>query len=188
VGVRRLAVLRSLGALAIVSLAAGCGGGTPTSPANTSPPTVQIPLGPQTLRVMAACAFTTPASVLPLLYARVTVSQAGAEWVANSGSDGGDVEIRFHQVGAALNGTMRVEGTIKGTAIHVPALAGSLPSWNGRATFGSGGGVAINGFAFNASALFPTAGLDGTGTGTIAFSDDAGGTCATSGFSWAIFQ
>jgi hypothetical protein len=185
--VRRRAVLRSLLALAIVSLAAGCGG-TPTSPGETSPSGVQIPLGPQTLRVMAACAFTAPARVLPLLYARVTVSRAGADWVANAGSDGGDVEVRFHQVGTPLNGTMRVEGTIKGTAVHVPALAGSLPLLNGRATFGSGAGAAINGFAFNASALFPAAGLDGTGTGTIAFSDDAGGNCATNGFSWAIFQ
>jgi autotransporter translocation and assembly factor TamB len=78
-------------------------------------------------------------------------------------------------------------GTIKGTAINVPALAGSLPAWDGGVNFGGNAATTINGVAFSASALFPTAGLDGTGIGALTITDSAGRTCSATGFSWALF-
>ncbi|HEX9368403.1 MAG TPA: hypothetical protein VF921_17360 [Vicinamibacterales bacterium] len=177
-------ILGSLSTVALASLLFGCGGGTSTAPDTSA--SALVALGPQVLRV-TACGFTPPAPVFPLLYSRVTVSRAGAEWIATAAIASGDVELRFHQVGAALNGSMMIAGTIKGTAINVPALAGSLPAWDGGMTFGGNAATTINGVAFSASALFPTAGLDGTGAGALTITDNAGRTCSATGFSWALF-
>jgi hypothetical protein len=180
--VRPLAVLRSLRTVALAGLLSGCGGSS-TAPDGSASPLVA--LGPQVLRV-SACFFTPPAPVIPILYTRATVRRVGNEWVAVAGAGGGDVELRFHQVGAALTGTMMLAGTIKGTAINVPAVAGGTPPWDGGVSFG-GTGAAIDGVAFAASALFPTAGLDGTGTGPLTVTDSAGRSCTATGFSWALF-
>lgn len=157
-----------------------------TSPAPASSSGVQIALGPQVLRV-TGCGFTPPTPVLPFFYTRVTVSRAGSEWVATA-VENGDLEIRFHQLTAAANGAMKIAGTMRGTAVHVSALAGPLPAWEGRVGFGSGSGAAIDGVAFNAGGAFPVAGLDGVGTGTMALIENGGRTCSTTGFAWAIFQ
>jgi hypothetical protein len=180
--VRPPVFLRALSTLTAVALLDSCGGSTSTSPSTT----VQIATGAQVLRV-SACTFTPPVQVLPLLYTRVTVSRVGAEWVATAGTGSGDVELRFHQVGAAIPGSIMIAGTIRGTAINIPGLAGSLPAWDGHMNFG-GAGATINGVAFNASSLFPTAGLDGTGTGSLTLSDSAGRSCTATGFSWSMFQ
>lgn len=182
---RPLPALRSLSTAALAGLLSGCGGGTSIAPDASA--SALVALGPQVLRV-TACAFPPPAPVLPLLYSRVTVSRGvGAEWIATAGTASGDVELRFHQVGAALNGSMMIAGTIKGSAINVSALAGSLPAWDGGMNFGSNAATTINGVAFSASALFPTAGLDGTGAGALTITDNAGRTCSATGFSWALF-
>jgi hypothetical protein len=181
--VRPPGVLRPLSTVALAGLLSGCGGSSTAPDANAS---ALVPLGPQLLRV-TSCAFTPPAPVFPLLYTRVTVSRVGNEWVAVAGSGSGDVELRFRQTGAALNGSMMLAGTIKGTAIHVPALAGSLPAWEGVVNFGGNAATTINGVAFSASALFPTAGLDGVGAGALTITDSTGRTCSATGFSWALF-
>src|SRR5258708_25776301 len=119
--------LRAVPVLPAGALLASCSGSASTSPSTT----VQIATGAQVLRV-TACTFAAPAQVLPFVYTRVTVSRVGAEWIAIAGTGSGDVEVRFHQAGAALSGSMMVAGTIKGTAINVPPLAVGPPAGDGQ--------------------------------------------------------
>lgn len=179
---------RLLGVAIVLCLAAGCGGSS-TTPSLT-PGSVTIATGPQVLRVTNT-GFTCTingASVFPMVYTRVTVSQVGSEWRAIAATPAaGDVEIRFHQTGASvIAGSMPIEGTIRGQAIHLPELIASVPPWNSQIAFGSDGRTTITGFAFGPSSLTPTAGLDGVGTGTVTLSDNTGRSCPSTTFSWSI--
>ena len=172
----------------VLCLAAGCGGSS-TTPSAT-PALVAVATGPQVLRVTNT-GFTCTingASVFPMVYTRVTVSRVGSEWRAVAAtSAAGDVEIRFHQTGATvIAGSMPIEGTIRGQAIHLPELLPSVPPWNSQMAFGSDGRTTITGFAFGPSSLTPTAGLDGIGSGTITLSDNTGRSCGGTSFSWGM--
>jgi hypothetical protein len=73
--------------------------------------------------------------------------------------------------------------------VRPPGLLRTLPTLTAVALLGRGAaGTTINGVAFNASAMFPTAGLDGLGTGLVTLSDSAGHSCAATSFSWALFS
>lgn len=179
---------RPLAAAVMFCLATGCGGSS-TTPSAT-PGLVPIATGPQVLRVTNT-GFTCTingASVFPMVYTRVTVSRVGSEWTAVAATPAaGDVEIRFHQTGATvIAGSIPIEGTIRGQAIHLPELLPSVPPWNSQMAFGSDGRTTITGFAFGPSSLTPTAGLDGIGSGTITLSDNTGRSCGGTSFSWGM--
>ena len=53
-------------------------------------------------------------------------------------------------------------------------------------SFGGNAATTITDVACSASALFPTAGLDGVGAGALTITDNAGRTCSATGFSWAM--
>ena len=176
----------ALGVLAAACLAAACGGSSPAAP---EMPPVTVPTGPQILRVVLQAPCSTPdgRSLIPLTFTHVTVSRGNNEWIAAASSpDAGDVELRFHQTDVnALNGIMRVAGTVKGTAIY-DADFPPAPASRTRANFGADGRTTLNGFAFNASSLTPTAGANGVGSGTITLSDTEGRSCAGSTFVWSL--
>jgi hypothetical protein len=179
--------LRSLAVLVAAVLASSCG----SSPTTADPSPVPITTGPQVLRIgfigpLGSCPLDQR-SFFPTVYTRVIVSRTGNEWVGTPGSAAsGDVEVRFRQSGAAvIAGSMPVSGSIKGTAVHLPELLSGLPAAV-RVAFGSDGHSTFIGFAFTASAIATGAGLDGTGTGPITFSDDAGHSCTATTFSWSM--
>src|SRR5690349_9263893 len=92
--------------------------------------TVSVATGTQVLRVafQAPCPGSGAGTLIGILYTQVEVSRSASEWIAKASGDGGDVELRFHQSGAAvIPGSMPVAGTIRGTAIHVPALLPGVP-------------------------------------------------------------
>jgi hypothetical protein len=111
------------------------------------------------------------------------VSRSGSEWIAKAGGEGGDVEVRFHQSGAAVvPGSMPVAGTIRGTAVHMPALLPGVPI-DARIAFGAT--ATVTGVAF-APPFSQSTGLDGLGTGSLVLSDSAGRSCSGTAFSWGI--
>jgi hypothetical protein len=169
-------------------LASSCGGSS-TAPSVTSG-SVAIATGPQVLRLTYTsfiCSVNS-APPNPLLYTRVTVSQVGDEWVAVAATpQSGDLEMRFHRSNASLvAGSMAVEGTIRGQAIHLPELISSLPVWNSRLAFGTDGRTTVTGVAFGPSAQTPTGGVDGTGAGTVTLSGNTGVGCGGLTFSWTL--
>ena len=169
-------------------LAAGCGGSS-TTPSMMSG-AVTVATGPQVLRVTStgfSCTING-ATVFPMVYTRVTVSQVGNEWRAVAATAAaGDVEVRFHQTGASvIAGSMPIEGTIRGQANHLPELLPVALPANPQMSFGSDGRTTITGFAFGPSSLTPTAGLDGIGTGTVMLSDNTGRSCPGTTFSWSL--
>jgi len=170
-------------------LAAACGG-SPAA-ATLTRGALTVATGAQVLRVTHTgftCGFDGGESIFPMVYTRVTVSQVGNEWRAVASTPAaGDVEIRFHQSGTSLiAGSMPIEGTIRGQAIHLPELLPSLPASSSRMSFGSDGATTITGFAFGPSSLTPTAGLDGVGTGRLTLSDNTGRSCPGTTFSWSL--
>jgi hypothetical protein len=178
------ALLRSLTWVTAISLLVGCGRASPTEPgpADGAP----VLLGPQVLRVTFAsrCEGSAP---LPLVYSRVTVSRVNSEWLASASSAvAGDVEVRFHATSSGVGGSVMLEGTIKGTAIHMPELMRGLPDSSSRANFGSDGRTRVSAVAFPVTSFTPVAGIDGIGTGAIILSDAAGRTCSGTQFSWGI--
>jgi hypothetical protein len=155
-------------------------------------PVAAVALGPQVLRVsyLGQCPVFEGRSLLPIVYSHVTVVRTGAEWIATaSAPQDGDVELRFHVSGAALvAGSMPVRGTVKGVAIHSPDLAPipGLPPSSGRASFGTDGRTTLEGFAFGPSALTPSAGTSGLGSGAITISDNDGHSCSAATFLWTL--
>jgi hypothetical protein len=184
-------VVRALGTAVAAALLIACGSSGPTTPGGVTLTTLQIPTGPQVLRIVyqsSLCAAFDGDRFIPMIYTPVTVTRAGSEWIATaSGATAGDVELRIREVSAA-GITVRVAGTIKGTAIHLPELAVGLPAWDSRVNFGSDGRAALNGVIFPLSPSTTTGAFDGIGTGAITFSDSAGRSCSgTSSFSWSLF-
>jgi hypothetical protein len=174
---------RSLSVLAALGLLSGCGNG-PTSPASTA----QVPVGALVLRIGAPTC--TPigggSPIFPEVRTRVTVTKTGSEWLGTASSPAaGDVELRFHATTATLGGTF-VEGTIKGTAIHMPELI-ATPAWDSRVGFGTDGLTKLFGVTFSAGAFATTNGVDGTGSGSVTLGDSAGRSCAGTTFSWSLF-
>lgn len=173
--------------IAALALLVACGGGkTPTGPDGTSS---IVQLGAQVLRISPRfmCQTQLTLGMFAIVLTRVTVNQSGGGWVASSsGSDAGDVRLQFQESGTAvLAGAFQVTGSFTGAAIHVPALLPTVPPWQLRAAVGTA--ATVSGFAFAAGSLgSPVAGLDGIGSGLIAFTDGAGNTCSGSGFSWSI--
>ena len=182
---RRRLPLRPVLVLASVGVLSTCGGRSPSSPSTT----IQISTGGQVLRVtyQSACSGDVFRTLNPLVYTRVMVTRGNGEWVATAETAAaGDVELRFHEISSAF-GFTRVEGTIKGTAIHLPELTTGLPAWDARVNFGNDGRTTLEGFAFTSAAIAPVAGLDGQGTGSITLSDTAGHACGGTAFSWSLF-
>src|SRR5207245_8976152 len=135
----------------------------------------QVPLGPLVLSIGGATC--TPAGggspIVPEVRARVTVAKNSSEWVGTAAVQAaGDVELRFHTTTATLGGTF-VEGTIKGTAIHMPELI-AAPAWDARVGFGTDAQTKIFGVTFSAGAFATTNGVDGNGTGTVILGDSTG--------------
>lgn len=175
-----LLVLLALGPLS------GCGGSTPTGPTDSAAGIV--PTGPQVLRIVyqSACA-QLGQGVLPMVYTRVNVARNSSEWMATaSGAAAGDVQIRFRQSGpSVIAGSIRITGTITGSAIHVPELFPG-PAWDLRAAFG--GSASLSGVAFAAGMFGATAaGVDGVGAGSLTLTGATGNTCTGTAFSWSIF-
>ena len=153
-------------------------------------PSVAVATGPQVLRVtyQGQCAAFESRTIVPIVYTRVVVTRAGAGWIAAASSPAaGDLELRFQSTAASsLAGSMPIQGTIKGVAIHAPDILPSLPAIDTRANFGSDNRTTVSGFAFTVSALSPTAGISGIGTGTVSISNSAGDSCSGSSFSWGL--
>lgn len=184
-------VVRVLGTVVAAALLVACGSSGPTTPGGVTLTTLQIPTGPQVLRIVyqsALCTAFDGDRLIPMIYTPVTVTRAGSEWTARASSAaGGDVELRIHEASAA-GSVVRVAGTIKGTAIHIPELAVGLPAWDSRLNFGSDGRTTLDGVIFPLLPSTTTGAFDGMGTGALTFSDSAGRSCSgTSSFSWMLF-
>jgi hypothetical protein len=185
--------LRTLSAMSVVGLVVGCSG-TPTAPDGGASTTLQITPGPAVLRVLAQSRAALPCrlpNIDPIVFTAVTLTRAGSEWVAKARSTAaGDVELRIRTVAANPAATL-VAGTIKGTAVHMPALAeaGGLVGLVGgtRINFGSDGRTTLDGVVFPLSPGTSTGAFDGTGTGSISIVDERGGSCSQTGFSWMLF-
>jgi len=153
-------------------------------------PSVAVATGAQVLRITysSRCAAFESRAIIPIVYTRVIVTRTGAGWIAAASSAAaGDMEMRFQPAGAVtIAGSMPVQGTIKGVAIHAPDILAGLPAIDTRATFGTDNATTVSGFAFAASGISPTAGVSGIGTGTISISNSAGDTCTGSSFSWGL--
>ena len=177
---------RALCTVAMASTLWACDGDSPTTP---DMPAVMVATGPQVLRLtyQGSCATPDGRPFVPIVYARVVVTRSGNEWIAAAAPDAGDVELRFHTSGpAVIAGSMPVAGSIKGTAIHNPDLLPAIPQFGARVNFGTDGRTGLNGFAFSPSALTPTTGVSGIGSGTITVSDNDGRSCSGTAFSWGL--
>ena len=183
--------VRALSGLVLAGLLSACGSGGPTAPGGVTSTTLQIATGPQVLRIVyqsPLCTAFDGDRLIPMVYTPVTVTRVGSEWVATaSGAAAGDVELRIREVNSG-GFTVLVAGTIKGTAIHNPGLAVGLPAWDSRVNFGSDGRTTLNGVIFPLTPATTSGAFDGTGTGSITFSDGTGRSCSgTSSFSWSLF-
>jgi len=178
-------------ALALAGVLSACsnGGSSPTRP---EMPPVTIPTGAQVLRINLSGPCPGPETprggFLPLVYTRVMVSHSGSEWVAAAASaDAGTVELRFHQAGAvSMPGSMPIQGTIRGVAVHFPELLPAVPTSSARATIGPDTAATVIGFSSSPSSLTPSGGTSGFATGSITFSDNGTTSCGGSNFSWAL--
>lgn len=184
--VRLVKTARTLGLVGVLCLPAACGGSS-TAPTLGS---VAVATGPQVLRLTytSLTCRTDDVSIVPMVYTKVTVSKAGNEWTVLSATpEAGNLEMRFHQSGTSvIAGSLPIEGTIRGQAIHLPELLPSIPPPIPRMAFGSDGRTTISGFAFGPSSLTPGAGVGGIGTGTVTLSDDTGRSCGGTSFSWGM--
>lgn len=182
---------RRVVALALASVLSACGNGG-SSPTRPEMPPVTIPTGPQVLRINLSGPCPAPETprggFLPLVYTRVMVSHSGSEWVATAASaDAGTVELRFHQAGAVvIPGSMPIQGTIRGVAVHFPELLPALPTSTARATIGPDTAATVIGFSSSPSSLTPSGGTTGLASGSIMFSDNGANACAGTNFSWAL--
>jgi hypothetical protein len=188
---RPSSVVRALSTVVAAALLLACGSSGPTTPGGVTSSTLQIPTGPQVLRIISQsplCAAFDGDRLMSMVYSSVIVTRAGSEWVATASSAAaGDVELRIREVGSGGIG-VQVAGTIRGTAIHIPALAAGLPVWDSRMNFGSDGRTTLNGVIFPLYPPATTGAFDGMGTGSITFGDGAGRSCSeTSSFSWRLF-
>lgn len=185
---RSASTSRIVGAVAAAIALSACGGGdSPTAP---DMPAVMIATGAQVLRItyQGQCpTFEGRGGFFPFVYTHVTVTRSGSEWIARAtSSDAGTVELRIRQSGAGvIAGSMPVQGSIRGVAIHSADLVPGVPPWNTQANFGDGSAT-LNGFAFSASALTPAAGTSGVGAGTVTFSDNDSRSCSGSSFVWSL--
>jgi hypothetical protein len=178
----------------LVGLLFGCSSGTPTAPGGGPSTTLQITPGPQVLRVLAQSRAEPPCrlpNLDPIVFTAVTLTRAGSEWIAKATSAAaGDVELRIRTVASNPAATL-VAGTIKGTAVHMPAIAeaGGLVGMAGgtRMNFGNDGRTTLDGVIFPLTPGTSTAAFDGTGTGSISIADGSGGSCSQTGFSWMLF-
>ena len=184
---RIAAALRTPGALAMAWVLSACGG-SPSAPDPTN--TVEVATGPQVLRLtyQGTCSAFGAGGLIPFIYTRVTVTRTSSQWIAAASSPAaGDVELRFHATGASvITGSMPIQGTIRGTAIHSPDVLPSLPPSDTRATFSTDGGASLSGFAYATTSITPNGGVGGIGSGAVAISNGAGNSCAGSTFSWAL--
>jgi len=163
-----------------------CGGSTPSAPDAAAVGIVVT--GSEVLRIV----FQSPCTglgqgVLPLVYTRVNVALSSSDWVASASSPAaGDVELQIRQSGPAAPGIVPVNGTISGTAIHMPDLF-PLASWNLSVSFS--GQTLFTGTAFAANAVpnTTTAGMDGVGNGTVTLTGASGASCSGAAFSWSIY-
>jgi hypothetical protein len=185
---------RTLSAIFLVGLLFGCSSGTPAAPDKGPSTTLQITPGPQVLRVLAQSRAEPPCrlpNIDPIVFTAVTLTRAGSEWIAKSTSAAaGDVELRLRTVASNPAATL-VAGTIKGTAVHMPAIAeaGGLVGMVGRTrvNFGNDGRTTLDGVIFPLNPATSTGAFDGTGTGSISIVDESGGSCSQTGFSWMLF-
>ena len=178
---------RALAALVVVpALVAGCG----SSPSSPSAPT-QLPAADQVLRVTLLAPCVPPdgnvLSLFPAVYSRVTVTRGTSEWVAKAASDrAGDVELRVQATDAAPGGSVKLAGTIRGAAKHMPEILANLPAWESTINFGTDGRTTVSGFALGAQSTTVNAGMDGVGAGDIILSNGSGATCRGASFSWTL--
>ncbi len=172
-------------ALILAGLLSGCSSG-PTAPGDGPSTTLQIPTGPQVLRVSAVTTCRLPNTV-PFVYTAVTVTRVGSEWIARAtGAAAGDVELRIREVSSNPAATL-VSGTIKGTAVHMPDIdPGKFPG-DTRVNFGDDGRGVLNGVIFPLTPGSPTGAFDGIGTGALSTSNGSGDSCSGASFSWMVF-
>ena len=175
---------RALSELILAGLLSGCSSG-PTAPGGPAT-TLQIPTGPQVLRVSAGtCRLPNTA---PFVHTAVTVTRVGSEWIASAASvEAGDVELRIRVTSSNPAGT-RVSGTIKGTAVHMPDVAPQIfPAGDTRVNFGADGRSILDGVIFPLTPGARTGAFDGIGTGSLSVSNGSGDSCSAASFSWMVF-
>ena len=175
-------LLRALCTLTLAGLLCGCSSG-PTAPGDGPSTTLQIPTGPQVLRV-TACRLLNAA---PFVHTAVTVTRVGSEWIAKAISEAaGDVELRIRVTSSNPAGTL-VAGTIKGTAVHMPDLDGGKFPVETRVNFGTDGRSILDGVIFPLTPGARTGAFDGIGTGPLSVSNGSGDSCSAASFSWMVF-
>jgi hypothetical protein len=184
--VRASIVFPALGTWVLAGLLSGCSGG-PTAPGDGPSTTLQIPTGPQVLRLSPITTCRLPNTV-PLVYTAVTVTRVGSEWIAKATSvEAGDVELRIRVTSSNPAATL-VSGTIKGTAVHMPDVAPEIfPPGDTRVNFGADGRSTLNGVIFPLTPGGPTGAFDGVGTGALTVRNGSGDSCGGASFSWRVF-
>ena len=169
-------------ALILAGLLSGCGGG-PTAPPNGRATALQIPNGPQVLRLSV---WRLPNMALPWIYTAVTVTRVGSEWIARaSGAAAGDVELRIREVSSNPGGT-RVSGTITGTAVHMPDIDPGKLLGATRVNFGTDGRSTVTGVLFPLTPGSAMGAFDGIGTGPLSATTGDGDSCSAESFSWMV--
>ena len=182
--VRASIVFPALGTWVLAGLLSGCSGG-PTAPGDGLSTTLQIPTGPQVLRVSAGTCRLP--NTVPFVYTAVTVTRLGSEWIAKATSvEAGDVELRIRVTSSNPAATL-VSGTIKGTAVHMPDLDGGRFPVETRVNFGADGRSTLNGVIFPLTPGAPTGAFDGIGTGALTVRNGSGDSCGAASFSWGVF-
>lgn len=174
----------------LLAVLAGCGG-SPTSPGSRDTPAPDIvKLGPHL--IMIEHHPTTPFCGIPtgtggtVIVTRVTVSWSGSGWTATpTTSASGDVQMFLRPVGDATASSLTVNGTISGTAIHLPELFVGVPPWNAQVRFPAGGQVRLTGLATAAVGGAYTE-IRGSGAGSATVTDGAAVVCPGTSIAWTM--
>lgn len=125
---RALAMCACSGAVAL----AGCGSSVMLP---TSPERLTLTPGPYKLMAQVAssqktpCTLTGPIQPTFQVFARLTMTREGNEWVARSVAGEGDIELRIHEVTSADPFQLLVSGTVRGFAFDKNTLGGRSPGW-----------------------------------------------------------
>ena len=169
------------------SLAAAAAARQPPRQPRRRPPS-RLPSARRPCASSPVARITTPVLVFPVLYTRVTVSRVrrptGSPAPAAAAAT---VELRGPPDRAYCqrlgDGRGHYHGhrdqPARGRVELVREWPGDVREWWWRGDQWRHG---------QCQRALAAASLDGTGTGTIAFSDDAGGTCTATTFTWVIYQ
>ena len=121
-----------------------------------------------------------------MIVTRVTLSWSGSQWTAKpTTAASGDVQLNLRPAGTATADRLMVNGTISGTAIHLPELFVGVPPWIAQVRFPAGGQVSLSGVA-TVGGPSSYEEIRGTGAGSATVTDGANLVCPGTSFVWTM--